>query len=79
MKAVPRATPEVKHVVVLSVEYCCSDLKFCLEGNTGDGTQVVTELDMERMEIRRIPGDGDSDESDVSIIYYNEENNEDTD
>ena len=56
VKAMPGSVPKVKCAVVMSVEYRIKGLKVCAEGNTSEGMQIVTNLDMKQMVMRKVTG-----------------------
>ena len=69
----------MKRAVVLSVEYHIKGLKVNMEGNTGVSMQIVTDLDIEQVVMRKVSGNGGGEESDSSVFYPDEEDIKDTD
>ena len=77
-KSGPGAVPDVQRAVVLSVKYRIKELKVRLDG-ASNSVHMMTDLELDRVLLRRMTCNSDDEESNGSVSYPNEENVYDTD
>ena len=70
--------PDVQHAVVVSMKYRIKELKVWVDG-ASDSVHTMTDLDLDRVLLRRMTGNSDDEDSNGSVSYPNEENVYNTD